>query len=116
MKQKKRISKRQKPVNRKLAGRKTIGRRSTQRKIAARKITGRRVAGLKASGDEKLQSAAVGPDEASRRPQKRRITLFLDADVLAWFKASGPRYQTRINQALWDVMNEERMALPHGRE
>ena len=116
MKQKKRISKRQKPVSRKMAGPRSIGRRSTQRKIAARKITGRRVAGLKASGDEKLQSAAVGPDEASRRPQKRRITLFLDADVLAWFKASGPRYQTRINRALWDVMNKERMALPLVRE
>lgn len=31
---------------------------------------------------------------------KRQITLRLDSDVLAWFKARGPGYQTRINQLL----------------
>lgn len=34
------------------------------------------------------------------RPVKKQITLRLDADVLAWFRAQGSRYQTRINEAL----------------
>jgi uncharacterized protein (DUF4415 family) len=34
------------------------------------------------------------------RPVKEQITLRLDKDVLAWFKAGGEGYQTRINEAL----------------
>jgi len=37
------------------------------------------------------------------RPVKKQITLRLDADVLAWFKASvagGRGYQTEINRVL----------------
>lgn len=34
------------------------------------------------------------------RPVKRQKTLLLDADVLAWFEAQGPGYQTRINRVL----------------
>jgi len=33
--------------------------------------------------------------------------MYLDADVLAWFKQK-PRYQKEINRALWKVMREER--------
>jgi uncharacterized protein (DUF4415 family) len=33
--------------------------------------------------------------------------LRLDADVLAWFKKEGSRYQTRINSALRKVMERE---------
>lgn len=33
-------------------------------------------------------------------PAKRAISLRLDEDVLEWFRASGPRYQTRINAVL----------------
>ena len=33
-------------------------------------------------------------------PGKAPISLRLDADVLAWFKAQGPGYQTRINAIL----------------
>ncbi len=33
-------------------------------------------------------------------PPKASISLRLDADVLAWFKAQGPGYQTRINAVL----------------
>jgi len=33
-------------------------------------------------------------------PPKSRLTLRLDADVLAWFKAQGRGYQTRINAVL----------------
>lgn len=33
-------------------------------------------------------------------PRKIQLTLRLDADVLDWFKAQGPGYQTRINALL----------------
>ncbi|MCR5536773.1 MAG: BrnA antitoxin family protein [Succinivibrio sp.] len=36
------------------------------------------------------------------RPVKRSVHLRLDADVLAWFKAQGKGYQTRINKILRD--------------
>ena len=41
------------------------------------------------------------------RPVKKPITVRLDADVLAWFKKDGKRYQTRINRALRKVMERE---------
>ena len=34
------------------------------------------------------------------RPVKQQVTLRIDADLLAWFKAQGGKYQTRINVAL----------------
>ncbi|HKZ85927.1 MAG TPA: BrnA antitoxin family protein [Anaerolineae bacterium] len=33
-------------------------------------------------------------------PNKAQLTLRLDSDVLAWFKAQGRGYQTRINALL----------------
>jgi uncharacterized protein (DUF4415 family) len=36
------------------------------------------------------------------RPVKEQITLRLDKDVIAWFKAGGEGYQTRINEVLRD--------------
>ena len=33
-------------------------------------------------------------------PAKAAISLRVDADVLEWFKAQGPGYQTRINLVL----------------
>jgi uncharacterized protein (DUF4415 family) len=36
------------------------------------------------------------------RPVKEQITLRLDKDVIAWFKARGEGYQTRINEVLRD--------------
>ncbi len=44
------------------------------------------------------------------RPLKKPVTLRLDADVLAWFKKDGKRYQTRINGALRRVMEREMKA------
>ena len=34
------------------------------------------------------------------RPVKKQVTLRIDADVLAWFKAQGDGYQTEINRVL----------------
>jgi len=38
---------------------------------------------------------------------KERVTLNLDADVLAWFRGKGRGYQWEINKALRRVMEEE---------
>ena len=34
------------------------------------------------------------------RPRKESLTIRIDADVLAWLKAQGKGYQTRINALL----------------
>ena len=34
------------------------------------------------------------------RPVKQLLSVRVDADVVAWFKASGEGYQTRMNAAL----------------
>jgi uncharacterized protein (DUF4415 family) len=34
------------------------------------------------------------------RPVKQLLSLRVDADVLAWFRARGKRYQTYMNQVL----------------
>jgi uncharacterized protein (DUF4415 family) len=33
-------------------------------------------------------------------PKKERVTLRLDADLLAWFRGQGRGYQSRINAIL----------------
>lgn len=38
------------------------------------------------------------------RPKKQSVTLRVDADVLAWLKASGDGYQTRVNRYLRELM------------
>jgi uncharacterized protein (DUF4415 family) len=38
------------------------------------------------------------------RPKKTSVTIRLDADVLAWLKAAGEGYQTRINTYLRTLM------------
>lgn len=38
------------------------------------------------------------------RPIKQQLTLRLDADVIAWFKHTQPKYQTAMNEALRDYM------------
>jgi uncharacterized protein (DUF4415 family) len=42
------------------------------------------------------------------RPKKEAVTIRLDADVLAWLKASGGGYQTRINGFLRLLMQRSR--------
>ncbi|WP_236237608.1 BrnA antitoxin family protein [Pseudomonas faucium] len=42
-----------------------------------------------------------------RVPAKQTVTIRLDADVLAWFKAQGAGYQTRINQLLRQYMRAQ---------
>ncbi len=42
------------------------------------------------------------------RPRKLSVTMRLDADVLAWLKASGEGYQTRVNSYLRQLMTSKR--------
>ena len=42
------------------------------------------------------------------RPVKRLTSLRLDADVVEWFKARGDGYQTRINAALREYVEQHR--------
>ncbi|HZU90303.1 MAG TPA: BrnA antitoxin family protein [Stellaceae bacterium] len=63
------------------------------------------------SQEELEASIAADPDDAHEEPdwtravagllpRKEPINIRLDADVLAWFKATGKGYQTRINNVL----------------
>ncbi len=42
------------------------------------------------------------------RPLKRQVTTRIDADVLAWLKADGQGYQSRINAILREAMLRSR--------
>lgn len=43
------------------------------------------------------------------RPVKQLVTIRLDADLIAWFKARDRKYQTAVNRALREyVANEAR--------
>ena len=41
------------------------------------------------------------------RPMKQQTSVRLDADVLAWLKAQGKGYQTRMNKILREAMLED---------
>jgi uncharacterized protein (DUF4415 family) len=80
--------------------------------------------GRKAAGKVKRMEAQAGrggaaagrpgtlPEELSGmyKVVKKPVTLRLDADVLAWFQRGGRGYQTRINEALREVVSGERKA------
>ena len=42
------------------------------------------------------------------KPVKEQISLRIDADVLAWFRSKGKKYQTYMNQVLRREMQETR--------
>ena len=78
---------------------------------AARKSGRRKGLSLNASVDEsKRRPVSLGDVLEFYKPIKKPVTLRLDADVLAWFKREGRRYQTRINSALRRVMEREMKA------
>ncbi|MDZ7621746.1 MAG: BrnA antitoxin family protein [Candidatus Competibacteraceae bacterium] len=53
---------------------------------------------------DQWQGASVG---RFYQPAKEQLTLQVDADVLAWFKAQGRDYPTRINELLRRAMLRE---------
>jgi uncharacterized protein (DUF4415 family) len=80
-------------------------------RVARRKGVGRRkpINLKRLRAEKKRVSGALHAMRISDfyKPLKKPVTLRLDADVLAWFKKDGRRYQTRINQALRKVMERE---------
>lgn len=84
------------------------------RKASSKPLTGaqtRELAALAAMPDDQIDTRNI-PEQrdwsgarrgAFFRPVKQQLTLRLDADLVAWFKArteNGEGYQTRINSAL----------------
>ena len=49
------------------------------------------------------------------RPVKQQLTLRLDADIVAWLRATGPGYQTRLNNLLRQAMQQHATAAPRRR-
>ena len=43
---------------------------------------------------------------------KKPVTVRLDAEVLGFFRASGPGWQTRMNKALAEYVSKQRRARP----
>ena len=53
---------------------------------------------------------AAAPVSKNGNAIKQIVTIRLDVDMLEWFKAEGPGYQTRINQVLREHMNAQQRA------
>ena len=58
---------------------------------------------------DKWKNAVVGK---YFRPIKEPIALRLDADLIAWLKAQGKGYQTRINEILRSEMMKQQELKP----
>jgi len=84
---------------------------SRQRRSRARRGPRRKPANLSALAASKPRKLAASLHTMKisdfYRPLKKPVTLRLDADVIAWFKKDGRRYQTRINAALRKEMERE---------
>ncbi len=64
---------------------------------------------VKRAGEEDLKEHGMVPDwtqaKLVRPKAKQSIHLRLDPDVIAWFKAQGRGYQTRMNAVLRTYVN-----------
>jgi uncharacterized protein (DUF4415 family) len=55
---------------------------------------------------ERMEAAIVSRGRPRLDTPKVSTTLRLDADVIAQFKAKGPKWQTRINDALREWLKQ----------
>lgn len=55
--------------------------------------------------DDMFSRAVRGPQIA---PTKTQLTVRFDPDIVEWFKAQGPGYQTRMNNALRKHIDERK--------
>ena len=62
------------------------------------------------AADPDSEGAPGGLEDAVLVTPERKvaISIRLDRDVLDWYRASGPGYQTRMSEALRQVMEGER--------
>jgi uncharacterized protein (DUF4415 family) len=74
-----------------------------RKKSAGKKKIRKKISRLQASTEEgKAERLAEWREYWKAR--KKPVTMYMDADVLAWFRKEGPGYQTRINAALRQLM------------
>jgi uncharacterized protein (DUF4415 family) len=92
------MKKKSTPIKRRRA--RSIGRRRKKVNLGALRAERKRVSGA-------IHAMKISD---FYRPLKKPITVRIDADVLAWFKKDGRRYQSRINAALRKVMEREMKA------
>ena len=78
--------------------------RATGVKKGRKAVRQKKTISLSASAEEPKGRFSIPERMEWYRPIKKPVTLRLDADVIAWFKAQGRGYQTRINKALRAVM------------
>jgi uncharacterized protein (DUF4415 family) len=79
-----------------------------RQRVSRRKKTPKKVATIQAKGVRTRSKYLPDELEGMYKPVKKPVTLRLDADILAWFQRDGRGYQTRINNALRQVMTKER--------
>ncbi len=91
----------QRVTKNKKSSRNSVPRGAKSKKKAPKRLS------LMASAQSSRRGFPSGPSMELYRPLKKPVTLRLDADVIAWFKKDGRRYQTRINGALRKVMERE---------
>jgi uncharacterized protein (DUF4415 family) len=58
----------------------------------------------KLTRDQLARMKPAHPEYWKIEPVKVPLSIKIDADILAWFKAKGKGYQTRINTALRKIM------------
>jgi len=58
----------------------------------------------KLTPDQIARMKPAHPEYWKVEPVKVSLSIKIDADVLTWFKSKGKGYQTRINNALRNVM------------
>jgi uncharacterized protein (DUF4415 family) len=85
---------------------KQIEKVATATKIVGKKKVRKKIFRLQAAV-EVGKAAQLGEWGEYWKARKKPVTMYLDADVLAWFRREGPGYQTRINQALREIMVKE---------
>jgi uncharacterized protein (DUF4415 family) len=75
---------------------------------------------LQEMGDEGIDYSDIPPlpgtgwrrvSELVPAENKQQITLRLDADLITFFRATGRRYQSRINAALREYVNAQKRAV-----
>ena len=58
--------------------------------------------------DRNPETVMSSKSQVASNGVKQIVTIRLDVDMLEWFKAAGPGYQTRINQVLREHMDAQR--------
>ena len=103
-------------MNKKPTG--TVKYRLDTRKLP--RLTPEQISRLRSIQDQAIDysDAPAHPNAIWTRPgalvpseNKQQLTVRLDADVLAFFKSTGKRYQSRINAALREYMNAQKRAM-----